>query len=151
MTSLLFQPPSQLLVLSLVFMTFTKPEGLNSDKALWSASLVMYNKSNVHDHTEKDKTIASTSEVLQVFRLNCVATSKILDNVNNRIAAKPSGLSNYLFFIAWGLVWAGPRWPGSVCWVVLLRNVKVQSGKHTLCCAACLKCWAGMVDTPVCF
>lgn len=90
MTSLLFQPPSQFLggsfgahtmVLSLIFMTFRKPEGLNSDKALSSVSLVICNKSNVHAHIEKDKNIASTSETLQVFRLNCFATSKTLDNL----------------------------------------------------------------------
>lgn len=142
MASLLFQPPSQLLVLSLIFMTFIKPEGLNSDKALWSASLVMYNKSNVHAHIEKDRNVASTSEILQVFRLNCFATSKILDNLNNCIAAKPSSLTKYLFFVAWGLVWAGPRWPGSICWVALPWNVKVQSANRTSYCAAYLKCWA---------
>lgn len=89
MTSL-FQPPSQfwgdssgahVMVLSLIFMTFRKPEVLNSDKALSSVSLVIYNKSNIHAHTEKDKNIASTSETLQVFRLDCFATSEILGNL----------------------------------------------------------------------
>lgn len=151
MTSLLFQPPSQLSVLSLIFMTFIKPEGLNSDKTLSSVSLVIYSKSNVHAYIEKDKNVASTLETLQVFRLNCFVTSKILDNLINCIAAKPFWLTKYLFFSAWGFVWAGPRWPGSVYWVMLLWNVKVQSAKCFSYCAAYLKCWVGVVDTPVCF
>lgn len=47
-------------------MTFRKPELLNSDKALSSVSLVIYSKSNVQAHVEKDKNVASTSETLQV-------------------------------------------------------------------------------------
>lgn len=102
MKSLLFKPPSQFLrgsfgahtmILSLIFMTFRKPEGLNSDKALSGVSLVIYNKGNVRAHIEKDKNIASTSETLQVFRLHCFATSKILDNSINCIAAKPCSLN----------------------------------------------------------
>lgn len=62
------------MVLSLIFMTFRKPEGFNSDNALSSVSLVIYNKSDVHAPIEKDKNIASTSETLQVFRLDCFTT-----------------------------------------------------------------------------
>lgn len=150
LTSLLFPPPLQLLVLSLIFIAFWKLEGLNSDKALSSVPLVIYNTSNVHAHIEKDKNIASTLETLQVFRLDCFGTSRILDNLINCIAAKPSWLTKYLFFIAWGLVWAGPRWPGSVCWVTSLWNVKVQSAKCLLCCAVYSS--VGLAwQTQVCF
>lgn len=69
MTSLLFQLPSWFfggsfgaptITLPLIFMTFRKYEGLNSDKALSSVIFVVYNRSNVHVRIVKDMNIAGS-------------------------------------------------------------------------------------------
>lgn len=144
----LHQPPSQLSVLALIFMTFIKPEGLNSDKALSSVTLFISNKSNVHAYVEKDKN--STLETLHVFRLNYFATSKILDNLIIVLLQNLPDLQNIFFFFY--CMRACLSWT-QMAWLHLLSGVavKVQSAKCFSFCAAYLKCWVVMVDTPVCF